>query len=629
MPIARWEVILNKLISIILVLALLLGVSAMLFSCGGEIPDPAPDNGDQNNGDTGNQPGGQNPGPTVIVPPEKDYGRGTVDFSELGYRRPGIESIIESFKQVTAAIEKNDQPLSEQIDLIKSLEEGNTQVRTMYAIANIYNSKDSSSSFWSAEYEYINTNLPAFSKVIESLLVACARSEHKESFEEDYFEYSLDEYVDGGIYTDRVVELMEQEKALETKYSSFSTATVKITYNGKTGTVDELLAALLENYAENSTYYLSMKTVYETLYRQKVNELSRTIFVDLVKVRRLIADELGYDSYAEYAYDYLGHDYSEDDMESFLLDVKNYVLPVYLNLYNLVFGTFFTTTLSGTADKVEVINDLYALYSGMDAEIAEAYSYMLQHELYDIAPESANRFAGAFTTYINGNESPFIFMSSEGKVMDYATLSHEFGHFYDAFVNFNNNASLDLNEVSSQGLELMTMLYLEQHVLQNDYKYLQYYKLNSALETLIYQGFYAYFEQEVYRIEYDNISEETINDAVKKASLAIFGVDSYSDMYYVLIPHTILEPFYVQSYCTSVSSALEIFFIENEERGKGVSIYKDLVKVDGELSFTEELDVSGLSNPFGEAFLKEISDDIQYLILGYHYFTEAEGGNAA
>ena len=82
-----------------------------------------------------------------------------------------------------------------------------------------------------------------------------------------------------------------------------------------------------------------------------------------------------------------------------------------------------------------MINDLYSVYRDIDPELLDVYSYMLQHGLYDIADESANRFSGAFTTYIYSNNSPFIFMSAEGKIVDYMTLAHEVGHFYDGYVN--------------------------------------------------------------------------------------------------------------------------------------------------------------------------------------------------
>ena len=612
-----------------MVLAILTLCLASFIACGQDTP-PSPD-GSDDSGDQSTPPSneGGSKGPAIIQPIEKDYGRDTVDFSELGYRRPSIESIIEVIDAATQAVSANEISFEEQLAKIDEADELIGNVRSMYAIANIYNSKDASSTFWNGEYEYIKTNLPTFNKSIEELLVACARSEHKARYEEECFEGSLDEYVDGGKYTDEVVALMEQENALEAEYSSFSTATVVITYGDKTGTVDELLAELGQKYPENSTSYLSYKTVYETLYTQEVDRLSRPIFVELIKIRRLIADELGYDSYAEYAYEYLDHQYSEEEMLSFLEDVRDYVIPVYSKLSSILFDSYFQTTISSTVDKVEVINDLYSVYRDIDPELLDVYSYMLQHGLYDIADESANRFSGAFTTYIYSNNSPFIFMSAEGKIVDYMTLAHEFGHFYDGYVNYNENSSLDLNEVSSQALELITLQKLGNYVLPADQKYLYYYEMNSALETLLYQGFYAYFEHLVYNIPYDMISEQTINAAVAQASDFMFGHPGLNDMYYVLIPHTILEPFYVQSYCTSVSVALEIFFLEAESEGAGIEVYKKLVLVEDELSFVEKLLEAGLENPFAEDYLKHIADLIHFEVVGSHYFEQSDESNAA
>ena len=169
--------------------------------------------GTYNNGkdtDTPEAPEENQPTPpaelTVIVPDFKDYGRGTVDFTDLVYARPNLEGVINSFDSTAETIKANTKSVDDYIVDIRALEEPLSTVKTMYSLAEIYQSKNSSDEFWQAEYEYLSTNYPKLSQSIEALLIACAKSEHREAFEEKYFEYSLEEYLDGETYTDEVLQ---------------------------------------------------------------------------------------------------------------------------------------------------------------------------------------------------------------------------------------------------------------------------------------------------------------------------------------------------------------------------------------------------------------------------------------
>ena len=85
---------------------------------------------------------------------------------------------------------------------------------------------------------------------------------------------------------------------------------------------------------------------------------------------------------------------------------------------------------------------------------------MLQFDLYDIEISSHNRQDGAFTSYLDDYDAPFIFISSDETIGDYSTLIHEFGHFADMFINNGGSTSIDQKEISSQGLEYIMLHYL-------------------------------------------------------------------------------------------------------------------------------------------------------------------------
>ena len=101
---------------------------------------------------------------------------------------------------------------------------------------------------------------------------------------------------------------------------------------------------------------------------------------------------------------------------------------------------------------------------------------------------------------------------------DHTTISHEFGHFYDEFENYGNATSLDLCELSSQAMEMLTLTKFKGVLNNDEYKYLYYKQMKSALETLIIQGFYARFEALAYALKYDEISREALDGLVMRAA---------------------------------------------------------------------------------------------------------------
>ena len=567
---------------------------------------------------------------SIVIPGRALYSRPVVSYDSVEYERPDIDATTSAIKNVAAQIESGVS-FKRGVELIKSIEDDYLNVNTMYTLSEINFMKNSNDEFWSAEYDYVSTGLPAFQEALEDMFVACAQSPDREKYENDYFMYSLEEYVDGGIYTPRLVSFLESEATLEAEYMEINEQTAVISYENIVGTYDYIMTEYGKRYGTYSTQY---EIAEEECYQKLASAITlqrRQKFTELIRIRRQIANELGLDSYSEYAYSAMGYEYTDKEMTSMLNTLRETVYPVYLTLYERAFRSFFYNNQPSEIMPYTTVNNIYDLYTQNDDIVNEAYSYMLKCGLYDISESSAGRYNGAFTTYIYGIDAPFLFMTAEGYVTDYLTLSHEYGHFLDSYINGPSNTSLDLSEVSSQALELMTIPMLEGVVSDKDLQYLEYYQMYSALEILLIQGYYSMFEHMVYELPANEINEENLDKIAAKASKAVFGSELYTDFSSVLIQHTAIYPHYVQSYCTSLVSSLEIFFIEEEEEGRGMEIYLDLLTRDSEeyLTFTEELEGAGLSSPFEKETLKKVIDSIHYKIIGSHYFKQADNPNAA
>ena len=607
----------KKLISFITAVSLLFLSTLSLFSCGGEEtpevngPPSAPTYSDYE----------------FVTPKSKDYQRGTINFNDIEYVRPNATALIDTFKRITVLIEADEVEYASQLEEIGTALESYYTFLTMSAYTELMMYRDTSAKKWQAEYEYTSTSYHAIYDALEDMCVAAARSQNAENFEADYFgDGFIEEYADGGFYTDTLVALFEEESELTADYNSLTIDSIKIFYKGREGTVDEVLAFFEEYYGKDSYTYRTAYGDCLALYESAYNEAASKILIDLFKVRRKISDELGLESYAEYAYSTLYHDYTQRELVDYLKAVANDVMPVYKELYSNVFSPYFETYVPKEVTKYDVINDLYYTYNRTDSDLATIYSYMLQHGLFDCGEYSSTRFDGAFTTYLSDYEAPFLFATVNSYTDDYLTVAHEFGHFADMYTNYNGVTSLDLAEVYSTSMEMIGARALKESVSEDEYKYLSYSAIASAFNAIIYQGFYALFEHYAYGIEYEEISEETLLLAMKAAAEDM-KLDSsiFTKLDYVIIPHIVLYPFYVQSYCTSSAVALEIYTMESKKAGSGLEAYKKLLsRSDAALTLEEELERAGLASPFEKNKLKSIAYDIYYEIMGSHYVESSD-----
>jgi oligoendopeptidase F len=309
-------------------------------------------------------------------------------------------------------------------------------------------------------------------------------------------------------------------------------------------------------------------------------------------------------------------------MNDFLSAIAEYIIPVYSKLYS---GTFYYYFQSNQPDQLSLdrlVNNGYRAIAATDDDLFDIYCYMLQYGLFDVRSADTDRYEGSFEAYLDSYNAPFIFISTKGNINDYGDLFHEFGHFADDYINNGVGASLDLTEVSSQGLELLMLHYMDNAADQSVCAYLNNKKLCEALETLIFQGFYAKFEHLAYSIPYSDINEDNLCDAVVDAAEMFgFNTELANNLSAVSIPHVFLYPFYVQSYCTSVVPALELYFTEENNEGLGIACYKKLInRTDSTLGFTQSLEAAGLSSPFAKDFLKKIANSIHYAITGADYY---------
>ncbi len=493
-------------------------------------------------------------------------------FSEMEYERPSLE---EMDALILAAEEAMDagadfetlEPLLDDCFLYYY------HYDTMYTLADIRSCLDLSDEYYAAEYLWCAENYTLIDQAIDGLYYACAASPMAAELEEKYFwEGFCEEYSDEteSIYNDETVALMQQESNLIAEYRALMAEPV-VSYRGKDEPLDELLERL------SGSAYNDAVVAYYTQYNERVADL----FIRLVSVREQLAGAMGYESYEQMQYSYgFGRDYTPEQAEGYLQDIKTYMVPLYRDLsVSSVPYEIWTSDL----DEETLRDILRQSVSDFGGSVQEAYDFMLRHELCDLKQDS-RKANMSFETYLNDYEAPFLFVNAAGTNEDILTFAHEFGHYSDAYVNLNSYESVDLAEVYSQAMEYLVLSRLDEQLDEEEVDNLARIKMIDTVEMFVQQASYAEFEHRVYALGAENLSAEVLNETARKVAKEygyyVYQYDEFFSLSWIDIPHYFEQAFYIVSYPISDDLAMQIFDLERGEPGAGMQRYLDNLERD-------------------------------------------------
>lgn len=509
-----------------------------------------------------------------------------VPFAELAYARPdaaGLIGRIEKAERLAA----DGADADEILDVFAPAYDDYIRFSTMSEIANVRYSLNLGDTFYEDEYNWCQEQLPKISQAMERAYVAMGRSAERVRLEWRYFGAGFFDYYNEDEFdttSDRAVALMQEEDALEARFMALQNG-MTILWKGEERPAWELLNSPALSYQEYLEAY--------RLFYEKYTPDCAEILAGLIRARRALAAELGYASYAELAYDsYYERDYTPAQAASYTADIAAELAP----LSNLADTPGYTREMDARTLLQRLREGVYSL----GGELATAFDYMEDYGLYDFTA-SEQKLYSSFTTYFESYEMPFLFLTPEGSSYDLLSAAHEFGHFTDAFVNCNMTTSVDCAEVFSQGLEY---LILERAGLNSrESGSLKREKLADSLMTFLGQACYAEFERRVYELPDSELTAERFNEVYleccEEFGLPLTGDDAVDAPGWMEVEHFYLAPLYVISYCVSNDAALQIYQLD-EESGKGVAAYFDLMHNASYNTILALLDEAGMTSPFAE-----------------------------
>lgn len=520
-----------------------------------------------------------------------------VPFSEMEYISPDSEPIQKGYESVQAMVEAGTASADEIIDAHEKVFEEHLFFDTMHSLSYIRYSLNLNDTYYDKEYNRCEELSPLLNQAQEKCYVAMSESPLRNELEEGYFgEDFFLFYDENRIYSkDSVVALMQEESAIESQYLALQNEPT-ILWKGTETSLD----ALLENPNLSYEEYLAVYQAYYNKYGPQAAEL----YAQLIRTRKEIAKELGYDSYADYAYSYLyERDYTPEQVSDYCDDIAE-------EMPSLLFTAYMAQMelpYEDMENSVSLFQDVVEQFGGV---IKTAYEFMEDYELWDTSI-SPSKLPGSYMTYLNSYEMPFLYVSPDETLGDLLTLCHEFGHFVDGYVNCGGFTSIDCAEIFSQGLEFLSLNRADLN--PKERSTLARSKAADSVMVFLTQACYAEFEALAYELPDSKLNAEGLNELYAECnqkygmSLLYMGMEELLAPGWIDIQHFFIAPYYVISYCVSNDVALQIYQQELAE-GNALDLYYELLSMDRESTILELAEGTDLESPFAEGRIRDLAD---------------------
>ena len=509
-------------------------------------------------------------------------------FDEIPYERPDVDALAQRVEELEAALDAG-KSLEDVTDILNECYADYYHFVTMYNLAYIRSCQDVTDAWCAGEYAWCDEQISLVGQIMEDMYYLCGLSDMAEDLEKNFF-------WEGFAEDDELIALFQEESVLMTPYRTLMANPVLESDGGEE---EDLFGRLFQSADD-----------FDTLMRfyERYNEEAASIFIELVKVRQEQAKKLGFENYEDMAYAYVyERDYSPEQADAYLEEIRTWLVPLYEELDG---GWSLDPSRLTTARLQRALG---AGAEQMGEIIAEAYEFMNDYDLWDVEVR-ANKAETSFQNYLEEYDAPFLFLDAGGSMEDLMNLTHEFGHYVDAYANYNASESVDVSETFSQAMEYLMPCYLEGILGDAQLEELYRIKMQDTLELYVQQASFADFEHIVYNTDPDELSADFLNDLQLRLAREYGYYDGYSDDYYakswIDISHFFESPFYVIAYPVSNDIAMQIYELEQQESGAGLEKYLEILprQYDG---LIDTVTAGGLESPFAPGRLEKVAQDLR------------------
>lgn len=536
-----------------------------------------------------------------------------IHYSDIEYEHIELTefySLTDSITELTTDVDNYDSVVS----LARELVAFYYHLDTEAGLARLLNCQDVTNLIYQDEFQYCQTILAeaenSLGNTMKIVLESpCANAVYEVADEKMMSAISQSVY--NGADMSVLSPLISEETQLDSQYKIAAGAEYRANINGEEMTLEEIKNANLSNEA----YINAIREI-----NKNKNAALGEIYLQLVRVRRDLAEACGSDNYAEFCYENSFYrDYSPEDSKMLSALVKEYIVPACKNFSLKTTDIDFSKLNNLDYSSETLLSEVKMIITNEFPELLESYDYMCDYGFYDI-DEDENKSREGFVTYLTEYNAPFMFIHPYGNYDDIGSLVHETGHYNRDYIIGGGSFKMDLNEIDSQGLELLFYDFYDEMLGDSECADLLKIKLiNSWMRVIIDGCMYDEFQQVVYDNPDMTLSE--INQAYYKL-LSDYGLKSSSsscdleleEAYgWMNIKHNFTEPFYYISYAASMIPAWELWMQAQTDFDGAKEKYLQLVSRENSSTYLQELSDLDFPSTIDESTIRDLSQALDAL----------------
>lgn len=556
-------------------------------------------------------------------------------FSEYRYERPDMDAVASSFKEKIAAIRAAGS-FSEQAEAIAAVNKLRSDVESMFQLASIRHTVNTTDPFYKAEQDYADDVLPQLKEYETDFYRALVESPFRTELEDKYgsqlarlAELSLK------TFKPEIIEDLQKENKLKTEYTVL-VSSAKIPFDGQVLTLSQLTP-----YTQSTDRDVRRRAGEARFgfFAENEAEIDR-IYDEMVKVRTAIASKLGYENYVQLGYDRLGRtDYDAAQVANFRSQVRESIVPAAVKLRERQRERIGVETLhyydegfeykSGNAKPKGgpewILENGQRMYKEMAPELNAFFEFMRERELLDLLSKEGKE-GGGYCTYISSYESPFIFANFNGTSGDIDVLTHEAGHAFQVYMSRGYDIpeyhwpTLEACEIHSMSMEFLAWPWMELFFKEDTDKY-RFSHLGTSLSSIPYLVSVDEFQHFVYENP-DATPEERKRkwreiEEIYRPGRSFDGND-YLERggFWQRQSHIFHTPFYYIDYALAQICAFQFWKRSQEDFQSAWQDYLALCNLGGSRSFTELVASAGLLSPFEDGCIRSVIGDIESWLNG-------------
>ncbi|MCL1787418.1 MAG: M3 family oligoendopeptidase, partial [Defluviitaleaceae bacterium] len=433
-------------------------------------------------------------------------------FPDMPYTRPQFEevqakltTILENFKSAKTA--------EEAFAAYKESDDYSAYLFSMFAIARIRNTLDTTNVEYDAEKTYMDEVLPKLQALSQAFTQALLDSPFRKDMEAAWGDLMFkNAEIALKTFSPELIPDMQEENRLRSEYTKLI-ASAQIPFDGKTLTLAQMTPYFQD---PSRDVRKGAADAYAKWFLSHADKFD-SIFDELVKLRADMATKLGHKNFVETGYYRMQRNcYDQAMVAKFREGVQKYIVPVAKRLKEEQAARIGVDKLKmyddqfeypeGNAKPFGTPDQIFAhgktMYHELSPETAEFIDFMLENELFDVLTRPG-KAAGGYCATIPIYKAPFIFANFNGTAGDIDVLTHEAGHAYasykarDIYPSALRRYSYETAEVHSMAMEFFTWPWMEGFFGDQTEKYYHSH-LGSALIFIPYGTMVDEFQHHIY-----------------------------------------------------------------------------------------------------------------------------------